>query len=151
MSEIPHSFSDASVKEICQEVLDASDAGETMESTTKKETVAWAEKNVYKDSNTVFVGLNGGRDKTYIKRAAFENLSVYGQGLMPKNVGYTDGIPANQVIKQRESVAKGADQINDDFEAAFQLRMKIGPTFKFMDLAGFKPQILHVEDPDHLV
>ena len=151
MSEIPHSFSDATVAEICQAALDETDAGETMESTTKKETVAWAEKNVYKDSKTVFVALNGGRDKTYMKRGAFETLSAYGQGLIPKNVGYTDGIPANQVIKQRESVYKSADQINKDFEAAFQVRMKVGPTFKFMDLVGFKPQILHVEDPDHLV
>jgi hypothetical protein len=152
MSEIPHSFTDASVKEICQEALDSSDAGETMESTSKKATVAWAEKKCYKDSNTVFVAYNGSRrDKTYIKRAIHENLSVYGQGFIPKNVGYLENIPANQAAKVREASNQDAEQINKDFEAAFQMRMKMGPTFKFMNLVGFKPQMLHVEDPDHLV
>ena len=68
---------------------------------------------VYKDSKTVFVGLNGGRDKTYIMRAVVENLTAYGQGKMPKTVGYTQHIPANQVHKRRDEVSERIDQLNN--------------------------------------
>ena len=151
MDGIPHSFDEKSSKEICQAALDQTDAGETMESTSKKGTVAWAEKNCYKDSKTVFVGLNGGRDKTYIMRAVVENLTAYGQGKMPKTVGYTQHIPANQVHKRRDEVSERIDALNSAFEAAFQQRKKIGPTFRLMDMIGWRGQILGMEEKDELV
>ena len=70
----PHSFDEKSSKEICQAALDQTDAGETMESTSKKDTVHGQRRMSTRMSKTVFVGLNGGRDNTYIKRAVVENL-----------------------------------------------------------------------------
>ena len=61
------------------------------------ETLSWANKNVYKVSKTVLSLVNGRTSKTYIMRAVVENLTAYGQGKMPKTVGWVlQNIPANQ-------------------------------------------------------
>ena len=54
-------------------------------------------------------------------------------------------------MKRRDEVYKALIRLNNAFEAAFQQRKKIGPTFRLMDMIGWKGQILGMEEADELV
>ena len=60
-------------------------------------------------------------------------------------VGYTKGIPAEEMNAVREEGLKKIEEINDLFEAAFQVRMKRGANFKLLDINYMMPQIIDVE------
>ena len=151
MAGIPHSYTDNGVSGMAEAALKQVDAGETMESTTAAETLAWAAKHVHLREGESFVAFNGSGSSTYFKRAVVDVLREHGNGHDPVMVGYLNDIPADEAEEVREAASEQIDEINALFEKAYQKRKRMGKSFKFCDLRGFRAQIIDKEDADELV
>jgi len=148
VNNIPHSFPQKIVTNIAEQVLRGERASKTVESFETKDVI----KRVHEEINTLtesvdIIPFNMSGNSTYFTRATFEVL----RSISNKNkdarvsVGYTKGIPANEIDAVREAGLKNVQRINDMFEAAFQLRSDKGKEFKLLDIDYMMPQVIDVE------
>jgi len=148
INNIPHSFSQEIVTNIAEKVLKQQRACNTIESFDTKSVVAKVRKEMDSITNRVdVIPFNISGNSTYFKRAAFDVLESIAN---PKRdgqlgVGYVKDVPAEEIEEVRQSGLKTIDEINDLFEAAFQLRMKRGDDFKLLDIKYMIPQVIDVE------
>lgn len=148
INNIPHSFSQEIVTNIAQNVLKTQRAANTVESVDSKGVVSKVRQEMNTLTNRVdIIPFNVSGNTTYFKRAAFDVLESISNPKkdMRIGVGYTKGIPAEEMNAVREEGLKKIEEINDLFEAAFQLRMKRGANFKLLDISYMMPQIIDVE------
>jgi len=148
INNIPHSFSQEIVTNIAEKVLKTQRAVNTVESVDSKSVVSKVRQEMNTLTNRVdIIPFNVSGNTTYFKRAAFDVLESISN---PKKdtrigVGYTKDIPAEEINAVREEGLKKIEEINDLFEAAFQVRMKRGDDFKLLDIKYMMPQIIDVE------
>jgi len=148
INNIPHSFSQEIVTNIAEKVLKTQRAANTVESVDSKGVISKVrqEKDTLTDRVDI-IPFNVSGNTTYFKRAAFDVLESISNPKkdMRIGVGYTKGIPAEDMNAVREEGLKRIEEINDLFEAAFQVRMKRGANFKLLDINYMMPQIIDVE------
>ena len=77
------------------------------------------------------------KNNVYITSAVRTAVASLGKSL--KNV------PADEVQQVRQDGLDYAENVNAWFENAFQLRMKQGARFKFLDIQAFVPQVIGEE------
>ena len=148
INNIPHSFSQEIVTNIAEKVLKTQRAINTVESVDSKGVVSKVRQEMDTLTNRVdIIPFNVSGNPTYFKRAAFDVLESISNPKkdMRIGVGYTKDIPAEEMNAVREEGLKKIEEINDLFEAAFQLRMKRGANFKLLDISYMMPQIIDVE------
>lgn len=66
-------------------------------------------------------------------------------------IGYLNDIPADEAEEVRDAAAEQIDEMNELFEKAYEKRKRMGRSFRFCDLRGFRAQIIDKEDADELV
>ena len=148
INNIPHSFSQEIVTNIAEKVLKTQRAANTVESVDSKGVISKVRQEKDTLTNRVdIIPFNVSGNTTYFKRAAFDVLESISNPNkdMRIGVGYTKGIPAEEMNAVREEGLKRIEEINDLFEAAFQLRMERGANFKLLDISYMMPQIIDVE------
>ena len=148
INNIPHSFSQEIVTNIAEKVLKTQRAINTVESVDSKGVVSKVRQEMDTLTNRVdIIPFNVSGNTTYFKRAAFDVLESISNPKkdMRIGVGYTKDIPAEEMNAVREEGLKKIEEINDLFEAAFQVRMKRGANFKLLDISYMMPQIIDVE------
>ena len=148
INNIPHSFSQEIVTNIAQKELKTRRAANTVESVDSKGVVSKVRQEMDALTNRVdVIPFNVSGNSTYFKRAAFDVLESISNPKkdMRIGVGYTKDIPAEEMNAIREEGLKKIEEINDLFEAAFQVRMKRGDDFKLLDIKYMMPQIIDVE------
>ena len=148
INNIPHSFSQEIVTNIAEKVLKTQRAANTVESVDSKGVISKVRQEKDTLTNRVdIIPFNVSGNTTYFKRAAFDVLESISNPKkdMRIGVGYTKGIPAEDMNAVREEGLKRIEEINDLFEAAFQVRMKRGANFKLLDINYMMPQIIDVE------
>ena len=86
-------------------------------------------------------------NSTYLKRSAFDVLESIANPKKSERVGvgFVKDIPAEEINVVRENGLKSIEEINNLFEAAFQVRMKKGSAFKLLDIKYMMPQVIDVE------
>lgn len=148
INNIPHSFSQEIVTNIAQKELKTQRAKSSVESVDSKGVVSKVRQEMDTLTNRVdVIPFNVSGNTTYFKRATFdvlESISNHKKD-MRIGVGYTKDIPAEEMNAVREEGLKKIEEINDLFEAAFQVRMKRGANFKLLDISYMMPQIIDVE------
>ena len=148
INNIPHSFSQEIVTNIAQKELKTQRAANTVESVDSKCVISKVRQEKNTLTNRVdIIPFNVSGNTTYFKRATFDVLESISNPKknMRIGVGYTKDIPAEEMNAVREEGLKKIEEINDLFEAAFQLRMKRGANFKLLDISYMMPQIIDVE------
>ena len=152
-SQISHTFSDQSVKNAVQYVLNKKTCEESMESYSKDSAEKTA-KNQYSLNNPIALGLkmshkdlmsNGSNGQ----RIFFEALRVFDEtGFFPPVVVFAQNIPPNKIDDVRSNCLKQADQMNNLMESlvlAYKQAKTQNKKFKVMDIKGFLPQIIGKE------
>ena len=86
-------------------------------------------------------------NKTYFKRVVCDRVEALANPKIDRTymVGYTKYVPAEDVEQVRKDGLEYAEKVNAWFENAFQLRMKQGARFKFLDIQAFVPQVIGEE------
>ena len=145
INNIPHSFSQEIVTNIAQKVLKTQRASSTVESFDSKQVVARVGKNYTNRTEVIPFNLSG--NSTYLKRSAFDVLESIANPKKSERVGvgFVKDIPAEEINVVRENGLKSIEEINNLFEAAFQVRMKKGSAFKLLDIKYMMPQVIDVE------
>lgn len=145
INNIPHSFSQEIVTNIAQKVLKSQRAANTVESFSSKQVIAKVSKNYTNRTQVIPFNLSG--NGTYLKRATFDVLESLADPNKNQRlgVGFVKDIPAEEINAVREEGLKKIEEINDLFEKAFQVRMKMGARFKLIDINYMMPQIIDVE------
>ena len=134
------------VTNIAEKVLKTQRAVNTVESVDSKSVVSKVRQEMNTLTNRVdIIPFNVSGNTTYFKRSyVLESISNPKKD-MRIGVGYTKDIPAEEMNAIREEGLKKIEEINDLFEAAFQVRMKRGDDFKLLDIKYMMPQIIDVE------
>jgi hypothetical protein len=148
INNIPHSFSQEIVTNIAQKVLKTQRASDTVESFDTKSVIAKVKEEMGTLTNRVdIIPFNISGNATYFKRATFDVLESIANPKkdMRVSVAYVKDIPAEEVDAVREQGLKTVEEINNLFEKAFELRMKMGANFKLLDINYMIPQIINVE------
>jgi len=93
------------------------------------------------------IPINISGNKTYFQRIVCDRISALSNPKVSETymVGYTKGIPANEVEQVRQDGLEFAEKINEEFEKAFQVRSDRGSSFKLMDIEAFIPQVIGQE------
>ena len=149
INNIPHSFTTATVATIAEKVLKSNAAKASMESFDAPDVIRRT-KELHGNSFTNRVKImpvNISGNKTYFKRIVCDRVSALSNPKVSETymVGYTKGIPANEVEQVRQDGLEFAEKINEEFEKAFQIRMKRGSSFKLLDIEAFVPQVIGEE------
>ena len=145
INNIPHSFSQEIVTNIAQKVLKSRRAANTVESFSSKQVIAKISKNYTNRTQVIPFNLSG--NGTYLKRATFDVLESLADPNKNQRlgVGFVKDIPAEEINAVREEGLRKIEEINELFEKAFQVRMKMGARFKLIDINYMMPQIIDVE------
>jgi len=150
-NSIPHSFSQDMVEKRCNKVLNNIRAAASMISYSKQEAESIA-KEILKDSlpdKTKVIAINNG-SSTYYKRALYEAMEIVASGGRPVQVGFLSGVTAEDSSDERQKLNDEIEKINHLFTAC-AVKYNQTPGFKLIDLQGFVPQALEIEDPNQLV
>jgi len=149
INNIPHSFTPTVVANIAEYSLKSNAAKSSMESLDGPDVIRKT-KELHGDSFTDRVKImpvNISGNKTYFKRVVCDRVEALANPKVSATymVGYTKNVPADEVQQVREDGLEYAEKINEWFENAFQLRMKRGSSFKFLDIEAFIPQVIGEE------
>ena len=149
INDIPHSFTTGTVAKIAEKVLKSNSAKASMESLDAPDVVRRTkELNGDCFTNRVkIIPVNISGNKTYFKRVVCDRVEYLANPKISQTymVGYTKDVPADEVEEVRQDGLAYAEKINAWFENAFQLRMKRGASFKFLDIDAFVPQVIGEE------
>ncbi len=149
INDIPHSFTPGTVAKIAEKVLKSNSAKASMESLDAPDVVRRTkELNGDCFTNRVkIIPVNISGNKTYFKRVVCDRVEYLANPKISETymVGYTKDVPADEVEEVRQDGLEYAEKINAWFENAFQLRMKRGASFKFLDIDAFVPQVIGEE------
>jgi len=149
ISNIPNSFTPATIANIASKVLNDSKSKMSMESFESSDVVRktkeLTDNRFTKRVKIMPVNISG--NKTYFQRVVCDRLSHLSKENIDETymVGYTKGIPAEDVEEVRKDGIATAKKINEEFEHAFQLRIKQGESFKFLPIDAFIPQVIGEE------
>tara|TARA_Y100001970_G_scaffold217918_1_gene267074 strand:+ start:320 stop:1315 length:996 start_codon:yes stop_codon:yes gene_type:complete len=149
INDIPHSFTPGTVAKIAEKVLKSNAAKASMESLEAPDVIRRTkELNGDCFTNRVkIIPVNISGNKTYFKRVVCDRVEYLANPKISETymVGYTKDIPADEVEEVRQDGLEYTEKINAWFENAFQLRMKRGASFKFLDIDAFVPQVIGEE------
>ena len=146
---IPHSFTPSKVAKIAENVLKSNATKASMESFDAPDVIRKT-RELHGDCFTDRVKImpvNISGNKTYFKRVVCDRVEHLANPKVSVTymVGYTKNIPADEVQQVRQDGLEYAEKINAWFENAFQIRMKKGSDFKFLDIEAFVPQVIGEE------
>ena len=149
INNIPHSFVPTKVATIAENVLRSNAAKASMESFEAPDVVRKT-KELQGNSFTnriKIMPVNISGNKTYFKRVVCDRVEALANPKIDRTymVGYTKKVPAEDVEQVRKDGLEYAEKVNAWFENAFQLRMKQGARFKFLDIQAFVPQVIGEE------
>jgi len=149
INNIPHSFTPAMVANIAESCLKSNAAKASMESFDASDVIRKTKElngDCFTDRIKI-MPLNISGNKTYFQRVVCDRVSALSNPKVSATymVGYTKGVPADQVEQVRQDGLEFAEKINEEFENAFQLRMKRGSSFKLLDIEAFVPQVIGEE------
>jgi len=149
INDIPHSFLPTKVATIAEKVLKSNAAKASMESFDASDVVRKTkELNGNSFTNRIkIMPVNISGNKTYFKRVVCDRVEALANPKIDRTymVGYTKYVPAEDVEQVRKDGLEYAEKVNAWFENAFQLRMKQGARFKFLDIQAFVPQVIGEE------
>ncbi len=148
INNIPHSFTPAMVANIAEYCLKSSAAKESMESLDASDVVKKAKQFKSGFTNRIkIMPINISGNKTYFKRVVCDRVEALANPKIDKTymVGYTKDVPAEDVEQVRQDGLEYAAKVNSWFENAFQMRMKKGASFRFLDVDAFMPQVIGKE------
>ena len=147
INNISHSFSQEIVTNIAEKVLKTQRAKSSVESVDTTSVKERVHKEMTLTKSVDIIPFNVSGNSTYFRRAAFSVLESISDPKkdMRIGVGYTKDIPAEDIDEVRNRGLKSVEEINDLFEAAFQVRMKRGDDFKLLDIKYMMPQVIDVE------
>ena len=148
INNIPNSFTDERIAKIARNSLNTNATKNSMESLEAPDVIRKTNELVNLDEKTKVIPVNISGNKTYFQRVAFEKINSICNKKVSDTymVGYTKNISAEDVAEVRENGLEYAEKINENFENAFQERLKKGESFKLIDIKAFAPQIIGVED-----
>ena len=149
INNIPHSFTPSIVAKIAESVLKNNATKASMESFDASDVIRKTKElngDCFTDRIKI-MPLNISGNKTYFQRVVCDRVSALSNPKVSATymVGYTKGVPADQVEQVRQDGLEFAEKINEEFEKAFQLRMKRGSSFKLLDIEAFVPQVIGEE------
>ena len=149
INDIPHSFTPGTVAKIAEKVLKTNAAKASMESLDAPDVIRKT-KELHGNSFTnriKIMPVNISGNKTYFKRVVCDRVEALANPKIDRTymVGYTKEVPAEDVEQVRKDGLEYAEKVNAWFENAFQLRMKQGARFKFLDIQAFVPQVIGEE------
>ena len=149
INNIPHSFTPGVVANLAEKVLKSYSAKESMESLDAPDVIRKTKElngDCFTDRVKI-IPVNISGNKTYFKRVVCDRVEHLANPKISQTymVGYTKNVPADEVKEVREDGLAYAEKINAWFENAFQLRMKRGASFKFLDIDAFVPQVIGEE------
>ena len=149
INDIPHSFTTGTVAKIAEKVLKSNSAKASMESLDAPDVVRRT-KELNGDcftSRVKIIPVNISGNKTYFKRVVCDRVEYLANPKISQTymVGYTKDVPADEVEEVRQDGLAYVEKVNEWFENAFQLRMKRGASFKFLDIDAFVPQVIGEE------
>ena len=149
INNIPHSFTPSIVAKIAESVLKNNATKASMESLDAPDVIRKT-KELHGDCFTdrvKIIPINISGNKTYFQRIVCDRISALSNPKVSETymVGYTKGIPANEVEQVRQDGLEFAEKINEEFEKAFQVRSDRGSSFKLMDIEAFIPQVIGEE------
>jgi len=150
---INHTFSESSVKNAVQYVLNKKTCEETLQSYSKKEAEKFVQKEYHLNNSIALTLRNSHKDLMSNgangQRTFFEALRTFDEtGFLPSVVVYCDKIPPNKIDEARSNCVKQIDQINDLMESlvlAYKQAKTQNKKFKVLDVKGFLPQIVGKE------
>jgi len=148
INNIPHSFTPTTVAKIAEFCLKSSATKESMESLDASDVLRKAKQFKTGFTNRVkIIPVNISGNKTYFKRVVCDRVEALANPKidMTYMVGYTKDVPAEDVEEVRQNGLEYAAQVNAWFENAFQIRMKRGASFRFIDVDAFMPQVIGKE------
>ena len=150
INNIPHSFLPTKVATIAEKVLKSYAAKASMESLDAPDVIRKTKQLMTGNSFTnriKIMPVNISGNKTYFKRVVCDRVEALANPKIDRTymVGYTKEVPAEDVEQVRKDGLEYAEKINAWFENAFQLRMKQGARFKFLDIQAFVPQVIGEE------
>lgn len=149
INNIPHSFTSTKVAKIAEKVLKSTATKASMESLEAPDVIRKT-RELHGDCFTDRVKImpvNISGNKTYFKRVVCDRVEHLANPKVSVTymVGYTKNVPADEVQQVRQDGLEYAEKINAWFENAFQIRMKRGSDFKFLDIEAFVPQVIGEE------
>ena len=149
INNIPHSFTPGMVANIAESSLKSNAAKASMEALDAPDVVRRTkELNGDCFTNRVkIIPVNISGNKTYFKRVVCDRVEHLANPKISETymVGYTKDVPADEVEEVRQDGLAYVEKVNEWFENAFQLRMKRGASFKFLDIDAFIPQVIGEE------
>lgn len=148
INNIPNSFTDERIAKIARNSLNTNATKNSMESLEAPDVIRKTNELINLNEKTKVIPVNISGNKTYFHRVAFEKINSICNKKVSDTymVGYTKNISAEDVAEVRENGLEYAERINENFENAFQERLKKGESFKLIDIKAFAPQIIGVED-----
>lgn len=148
VNQIPHSFTQQQVTNLCESVISSAVAAASMESFDANKAKNYARKVLPKGTNVI--ALNASGNSTYYRRAVVECLESFYAGKNSKVVAFLQNTTAEDAPEARRAAIDFANYFNACFEKAFIARFN-DSNFKLFDLEGFVPQILDVEEGEDLI
>jgi hypothetical protein len=148
VNQIPHSFTQQQVTNLCESVISNAVAAASMESFDANKAKNYAKKVLPKGTNVV--ALNASGNSTYFRRAVIEALESFYAGKDTRVVAFLQNTTAEDAPEARLACIERVNYYNECFEKAYQARFQ-DSNFKLFPLEGFVPQILDVEDNDGLI
>ena len=150
---INHSFDSSTITRAITEVFDKNNAKQTMESYNKPSAKRKGATLLDLDLNEVVAFDN--KSGASIARGLLDIFTLYRETnykIKPKVVGFLTKTPADKAYTQRQICIKDVNDINETFIELVELATGEGKNnFKLMDLVGFVPQIIDVEDGNSIV
>ena len=148
VNSIPHSFTQKQVADFSEKVLKSHLCSSTVASFDAKKVEKFAFAHLA-DADSV-IPLNASGNSTYYRRAIIAVLEALETDQDPTLLGFANGSLAEDMPQVRKAAQLFVDRYNDLFEKAFERSFR-DSNFKLLNLKGFVPQIIDVEDPSQLI
>jgi len=153
-NSIPHSFSQKTVMNRCENTLNGVHASATMESydveKARNKAASILKGKLTGKEKILPINYNGKANDTYLKRSFVQTIEAVSEGKNPIHIGIVNNVPASDAEEARKILRRDVARMNKIFRSAVE-RYNMDPEFELFNLEGFVPQIIDEENPDLLV